>query len=102
MLPTRDHGTFLRIKEIKRSNFYDCVKKELKWLIKFFILYIGNEQLGTIRFTVDEVWEYRHFELEAEYNEHQRYFMYGDAEDIYMSHIMTGKMDDFHQVSYHL
>lgn len=61
--------------------------------------YEGTE-LGKLRFKVDEVWEYRHFEVEqyAKYNDHQRYFVYGDEQEVFMSHVITGKERDFYQV----
>ena len=50
---------------------------------------------------IDEVWTYRHFEVPeyAAYNEKQKYFLYGDDKEAFMSHIITKEMD-FHQVSF--
>ena len=75
-----------------------CIKKNNNFL-SYISGYDGTE-LGKIRFTVDEVWEYRHFEVEeyAEYNERQRYFVYGDEKEVFMSHVVTGKDRDFYQV----
>jgi hypothetical protein len=44
-----------------------------------------------------------HFEIQeyAQYNEHQKYFLYGDDEEAFLSHIIT-KQPDFYQVSNYL
>ena len=54
-----------------------------------------------IKMRIDEVWTYRHFEVPeyAAYNEKQKYFLYGDDKEAFMSHIITKEMD-FHQVSF--
>jgi len=59
-----------------------------------------GEVKGTIKFTVDEVWEYRHFELDdyAKYNDRQEYFLFGDEQEVFMSHVINGVNPDFYQV----
>ena len=60
---------------------------------------MSNTCLANIKIQIDEVWTMEHFELSqfAEYSECQRYFMYGDEEEAFLSHIIT-KQPDFYQV----
>ena len=60
---------------------------------------MSNNCLANIKVRIDEVWTMDHFELSqfAEYSECQRYFMYGDEEEAFLSHIIT-KQPDFYQV----
>lgn len=76
------------------------LREKNKCNIKIFSQGYDGTELGQIGFKVDEVWEYRHFEVEqyTEYNEFQRYFIYGDEKEVFMSHIVTGMSRDFYQV----
>ena len=53
-----------------------------------------------MKIRIDEVWTMEHFEIAecAEYSKCQRYFMYGDEEEAFLSHIVT-KQPDFYQVN---
>ena len=59
----------------------------------------SNTCLASIRLHIDEVWTLERFESPqyAEYNELQKYFLYGDEEEAFMSHVIT-KQPDFYQV----
>lgn len=63
----------------------------------------SNKACATIKIRIDEVWTMNHFEIQeyAQYNEHQKYFLYGDDEEAFLSHIIT-KQPDFYQVSNYL
>jgi len=58
-----------------------------------------SECLANITVRIDEVWHFQRFEIPAyaEYNTHQKYFLYGDEKEAYLSHIIT-KKPDFYQV----
>ena len=60
-----------------------------------------NTCIANIKIQIDEVWTMERFELAqyAEYPKCQRYFMYGDEEEAFLSHIVT-KQPDFYQVKF--
>ena len=69
----------------------------------FIVLFLDTSYttpLLNIKITIDEIWAYRHFEVPeyAEYNEKQKYFMFGDEEEAFISHVIT-KESDYYQVS---
>ncbi|XP_066919495.1 uncharacterized protein [Clytia hemisphaerica] len=91
---------FMRTTE--KFNLFHFVKNNLD-ATRTMALYQGaktsNTCLASIGLHIDEVWRMERFESPqyAEYNKLQKYFLYGDEEEAFMSHVVT-KQPDFYQV----